>query len=503
MFWIDRFLNAITMYKLVLYGLAVCAAYALMLSFTGRLPFTGMALFSSLALLVMTCYGSNLVFSKICKAPVNSESQIITALILFFILFPAVSISGYALTALVAVIAMASKYLVVFRRAHICNPVAIALVVLGLAGSGEAVWWVGNPLMFPLVAVLGFLVVRKLKRMSMAAAFLASAGIVAFGYGLWHGMSATEVVSFFVLSGPALFFATIMLTEPLTAPGTHRLQVGYGVVVGLLFSSPFSFGPLYSTPELALVIGNILFFTMHPKERFKLFLKEKKEVARAIFDFTFSVSQGTLSFKPGQYVECTLPHTHADNRGERRYFTIASSPTEREVHFGIRVDGERGSSFKKAMLALSPEDPFVISGITGGFVLPEDTTQKMVFLAGGIGVTPFRSMSVYLKDMGQQRDVVLFYASKTESELAYRDVFDHLDGTGIRVVYVVNEQTSDWKGRTGMITKEMIMEEVPDFASRLFYISGPHLMVLAFRKTLGEMGVPSSHISTDFFPGYA
>ncbi len=498
--YIDYLLDRVTMYKLVLYALCIYAVYALLLSTFGLLPFSPLALFSSLALLVMVCYGSNVLFSKIGTAPINSESQVISALILFCILFPAESASGYILTALAGVVAMASKYVVAVRYAHICNPVAIALVLLGLFGKGEAVWWIGSPLMLPLVGIFGFLIVRKLKRNALVGAFLLSAMSTALGYGLWQGIPLEVLVNFFILSGPVVFFATVMLTEPLTTPATLKVQVLYGVLVGVLFSVPFSFGPVYSTPELALVVGNIAAFLVRPQQRFKLALKEKKEIAQSLFDFTFTTARAPV-FKAGQYVECTLPHANADSRGVRRYFTIASSPTESEIHFGMRVDREKGSSFKKAMCALAPKESLIISGVTGDFTLPDDASEKLVFLAGGIGVTPFRSMIKYLKDTKDARDVVLVYASKTEAEFAYRDLFDHLEGTGVRVVYVVNEPAPlGWVGRSGFVTKEMLVEEIPDFAMRHFYISGPHAMVSSFEKTLKDMGV--TKISTDFFPGY-
>src|SRR6185436_10174844 len=111
----------------------------------------------------------------------------------------------------------------------------------------------------------------------------------------------------------------------------------------------------------------------------------------------------------------------------------------------------------------------------------------LVFLAGGIGVTPFRSMIQYLLDTNQKRNITMFYANKETSDIAYKDVFEKArTNLGINTVYV-----------EGAITKELLLQNVPDFKERLFYISGPRSMIVAFEKTLKEMGVPAHHIKTD------
>lgn len=263
-------------------------------------------------------------------------------------------------------------------------------------------------------------------------------------------------------------------------------------------------GSLYSTPELALVTGNIFSYLVSPKQKLYLRIKEKLQYGTDVIDFVFAPTSSRMSFSPGQYLEWTLPHNSPDDRGNRRYFTIASSPTEESIHLGVKFYPQ-GSSFKKALAALDEKTPIVAGSLAGDFTLPDDPNTKLVFIAGGIGITPFRSMIKYCIDLHQKRPIIVLYANKVVSEIAYGDVLQEAEKVGIKTVYTLTDTQSapkNWKGRTGRITPEVIKEEVPDFMERIFYLSGPHAMVTAYEETLTGMGVPQSHIKKDFFPGF-
>ncbi len=134
-----------------------------------------------------------------------------------------------------------------------------------------------------------------------------------------------------------------------------------------------------------------------------------------------------------------------------------------------------------------------------------DKRAKLVFIAGGIGITPFRSMVKYLTDRGERRDAILLYSNRTTAEIAYREVFDEAARKiGLRTVYAVTgaEETPPPGGYKGRIDARLIAQAVPDYRERTFYISGTHAMTAAFHKTLEEMGVPGRRVKTDFFPGF-
>ena len=157
------------------------------------------------------------------------------------------------------------------------------------------------------------------------------------------------------------------------------------------------------------------------------------------------------------------------------------------------------------MRALGPGDTVYASRVAGDFVLPSDPAEKLVFIAGGIGITPFRSMIQDLIDRGEARPAVLFYGNNRAHEIAYADVLDTAERRlGIRTVYAVRDDPAPGSNmHKGLIDARMISHEVPDFRERTFYLSGPRAMVLNFRKALRELGVARTRIRVDYFPGFA
>ncbi len=494
------------MYRLVLYGLSGMVMYALIASLLGFLSFPFLSLVKSLSLLIICCLISNFAISKFLKIPTNTESMVITALILFFVLSAPNNWSDAVGLMGASVIAMASKYILVYHKKHIFNPAAIALVIIGIAGSGLAIWWVGSAVMLPVTLIFGFLILRKIHRFHLFFAFILVTIITMLILTVLRHTDIASIFTSIFISWPVIFFAGVMLTEPLTTPPTKKLQVVYGGLVGILFALPFHLGPIFSTPELALVLGNIFSFAVTPKQKLILKLKSKIKIAHNTFHFAFE-SPKPLQFQPGQYAEWTLAHDNPDSRGNRRYFTIASSPTEKELQIGIKIFSD-SSSFKKNLVAMNFGNTITVSHATGDFLLPKDQTIKLVFIAGGIGITPFRSMIQYLLDKNEKRDIVLIYSNKTPEDVAYANVFEQAkQRLGIKVIYNISDSSSaqlvGWQGRVGIIDKKLIETEVSDYQERMFYVSGPFAMVECFEKMLKEMKVKNKNIKTDFFPGFA
>ncbi|OGY59227.1 MAG: hypothetical protein A3H06_02285 [Candidatus Colwellbacteria bacterium RIFCSPLOWO2_12_FULL_44_13] len=481
------------MYRLVLYGLIALTLVSFILTMTGNLRYEWeiLAMIYSLASLLLSSYVSNLVFSKVFKVPVNVESFLITALILFLILSPASSPKELAIIALAGAIAMASKFLLAPSRKHIFNPAAFSAFVLYVTGLGGAVWWVGDPTMIPFIGIVGALVIRKIRRFWMFAAF-ACAWLVSVSLtGVHFGAIFLNPSALLSAIGPTLFFGTIMLTEPMTTPGTRKLHIAYGALAGVLLNVSFKIGPIVLIPEIVLMISNVLSYVTSVRKKFSMSLVERKEISKNVHEFIFN-PDGRFSFKSGQYLEWTLPHKRPDVRGNRRYFTIASSPTEGTIKLGVKFNNPP-SSFKKHLLEMERGSSIFAGQLGGDFVLPRDKSKKLVFLAGGIGVTPFRSMVKYLLDKEEKRDITLFYAAKSEEEVAYKELFSEAkDKIGLKVRYIVGQ----------VVTKEFIEREVKDFKNHVYYISGPEAMVTAFKKMLSAIGVPKLKIITDYFPGF-
>jgi ferredoxin-NADP reductase len=121
-------------------------------------------------------------------------------------------------------------------------------------------------------------------------------------------------------------------------------------------------------------------------------------------------------------------------------------------------------------------------------------------------VTPYRSIIRYLVDKNERRDIILFYSNKNASEIVYKELFDEAQQKiSLKTIYTLTDKEHlpiGWQGAVGRIDAGMILQSVPDFQERLFYLSGPHAMVTAYEQTLKQMGVSSSNIKIDFFPGF-
>lgn len=496
---IDKFLNSITMYRLVLYGLLAITLTAGVVSLWGGVAFNLWELASSAAVIGGVGYTANRLLAKWFGAAANVESGLITSIILFLILKPPTELLEYAVVTITAVLAMASKYLLAWRDRHIFNPAAIALVTIGLLGSTQAFWWVGSLWLLPVVTITGLLILRKQRRFHLFFAFLAG---MLVSYTIFRGFDVTawrEVA----LSGPVMFFACIMLTEPATAPPTRDWRLFYGGVVGILFGLPYHWGMVYSSPELALVFGNLVAFAVSLRQRLRLQLVRRSELATGVYEFEFEPNR-PLKFQAGQYMEWALEHAHPDSRGNRRYFTIASAPHEPNLRLGVRIDPQRASSFKRALFALEPGGVLWAGALAGDFTVEADETRPLVFIAGGIGVTPFRSIIADLVKAGGQRDITLLYCANRYDDFAYRPLLEQARTRGVktRLIITGSEIPADWAGSIGALTEETLKQAVPSYEKALFYLSGPNAMVVSYRRLLLSLGVARGRIKADYFPGY-
>jgi len=502
---IDKLIDRVTMYRLLLYYLIALIVCAIVLSAFGDLHYKPVYVAVSVTILVIACWTINKIFAYIFNAPTNPESSLISALILALIITP--NPTGYNILFLLAAsgLAMASKYLLTIKNKHIFNPVAIAVVLTALGPRQTASWWVGTAPMLPFVLIGGLLIMRKIRREKMVISFLiATTGSTIF-YSVISKVSVFSSLHDMVLSSATFFLGFVMLTEPLTSPPTAKKQTVYAAIVGLLLPPQVHVLNFYTTPEIALIIGNAFSYLVSPKTKLFPVLKQKIKIATDTADFIFNPGR-KFAYEPGQYLEWTLMHPKTDSRGSRRYFTLASSPTEPDIRIGVKFY-EGGSSFKKALVDADENTRIVASQLTGDFTLPKNQSQKLVFIAGGIGITPFRSMTKYLVDKNEKRPVMLLYSARNEQAIAYKEIFEAARiKLGIKTIYTLTDNHAPITGPNtvaGPITADLIKQAVPDYLDRTFYLSGTHQMVVAIKDIVSELGVSSSNIKTDFFPGYA
>lgn len=494
---IDDQLNRTTMYRVVLYGLLTLTAASFILSLSGMLGFTSISLLVLLGLLGIICTPLNYALSKLFKVPFMIEPTAITILILYMILPPVTSLAEGLVAVLAGGIAIASKYLITARGRHIFNPAAFGLATVVIAGLSSSMWWVGSMYMLPFTTLVGLLVLRKTRRFSIFATFAMVSLTILLITGIADGRSPSDIIRLAIVSGPLLFAGAIMLTEPATMPANHRYRLVFAALVGVVYAGHFSIGPVSSTPEVALLIGNLFALAVTPANRLTLRLIKKHRMSHNVYDYEFQeISGKPLAFKAGQYAEITLPLAKSDSRGNRRTFTIASAPSEEQVHFGVRFH-QPSSRFKIAFHDLEPGAIVHANHINGDFVLPADSTKKLAFIAGGIGITPFRAHLMDLLDRGEKRDIVLLYLVSSSDDISYKDVLDRArNELKIKVVPIVSN------GNKTRLDTTRIATELPDYHERVFYVSGSNAMVDSTTELLTSTGVKRHHIRTDHFSGY-
>ena len=500
---IDRILNKIPMYRITLYIVGLIWTAAIGLGFLGVLPYSGFSIALSGIFLMLVSWIANEIFAWAFNASTNHESAYITGLILALIVPPAVAVADLPLLATVAVVAMASKYILAIHNKHLFNPAAIAVFITGFIGL-SASWWIGTGAMLPFVAVFGYLLVRKINRTDMVLSFIITALVIGIGYDIVNGLNALMFLQQTFISSGFIFLATVMLTEPLTTPPTRTLRIIYGSIVAFFFLPFVHLGSIYAAPELALILGNVFVYIVSPKQKLILTLKKKIRLSEDLYDFIFESDQ-KFKFRAGQYLEWTLNDVSFNTKGNRRYFTIASAPSEKEIRVGIRLQ-DPVSEFKKEMLAMEPGDKIIAAQLSGDFVLPKNKSKKLAFIAGGIGITPFRSMVKDLVDRNDHRPTTLFFSGASVGDIIYTDVFeDARKKLGMKTVYTVTDKKAEakgWGGNIGRITKEMIKEVMPDYRQRQFYISGSQALVSGMKQMLLDLGIKKSNIKTDYFSGF-
>jgi ferredoxin-NADP reductase len=206
-----------------------------------------------------------------------------------------------------------------------------------------------------------------------------------------------------------------------------------------------------------------------------------------------------VRYVAGQYTQIRLPHENMDSRGDKRWFTLSSSPSEKSVSITTRLDPERPSTFKKTLFKLEPGAEVNLADAMGDFVLPKQKDIPLVFVAGGLGITPMHSMIKWLEDTGEKREISLYYASHTLEEIAFREFFEN---ASVDFKMILNEPPEHWQGLSGRLTSDVIYNLPGVKDKSLVYISGPEPMVQAFHKELNRNGIPEHRLVVDEFPGY-
>jgi ferredoxin-NADP reductase len=232
-------------------------------------------------------------------------------------------------------------------------------------------------------------------------------------------------------------------------------------------------------------------------------IKEKREVAKGTLLVIFDLLGRELDFEPGQYFFVTLPDLgHQDEKGLRRHITVVTSPNERGV-LGL-CTRLRDTAFKRSLAELPVGAEVEVEEPKGEFVLPKETDRPYVFIAGGIGITVFRSMLRYIAEEGLPHRVTLVYSNRDQDSAAFLDELSALerDNANLRVVPTMTDDPA-WEGETRRIDADLLRDHLDgELDSFTYLVAGPPAMVDAMEKTLRDAAVPEEQIRPERFSGY-
>ncbi|MFZ0818943.1 MAG: FAD-dependent oxidoreductase [Candidatus Acidiferrales bacterium] len=233
-------------------------------------------------------------------------------------------------------------------------------------------------------------------------------------------------------------------------------------------------------------------------------LKRKEEVAEGTMAFYFEKPAG-FQFKPGQFADLTLPNPpETDAEGNIRTFSIASAPAEEDLMFATRM---RDTAFKRVLKSMPLGTEITMEGPSGSFTLHGDSSRSAVLLAGGIGITPFRSMALNLGTSRDAHRLLLLYSNRRPEDAAFLDELESVAAKNKNLRFIgtmtqMEKSKLKWTGRTGLIDKKMLSECVRDLKDPICYVAGPPAMVSTIGRALMDAGVSKDSIRSDEFSGY-
>ena len=231
--------------------------------------------------------------------------------------------------------------------------------------------------------------------------------------------------------------------------------------------------------------------------KFETYVKEIIPRTYNVTSFRFP-RPAALNYKPGQFQFVTIK---ADGKELSKPFSISSSPTEKtHIEFTKKLSE---SEFSTALKALKVGDWARIDAPYGKFTF-EGEHERIGLLGGGIGITPFMGICKYCTDMRLNTKITLLYGNRTENDIMFRKELETMQEQNrhLKVVFILNEASSGWKGATGLITPEMIKKEMPDYKETMFYTCGPPAMVQVMEKMVEQLGLPKAQLKREYFAGY-
>lgn len=233
-------------------------------------------------------------------------------------------------------------------------------------------------------------------------------------------------------------------------------------------------------------------------------LWNRVEVSEGTIAFHFEKPTG-FDFKPGQSADLTLPNPpETDAEGNVRTFSIASAPFEDQLMFATRM---RDTAFKRSLKKMPLGTVVKMDSAMGSFTLHKNSAKPAVFLAGGIGVTPFSSIVRQADHDRAPHKLYLFYSNRRPEDAPFVEVLQNLEKTNPQFRFIatmteMRRSKKTWNGETGRIDQEMLSKYLNELRGPIYYVAGPPALVSGMRKMLVASGVDEDDIRSDEFSGY-
>jgi len=231
-------------------------------------------------------------------------------------------------------------------------------------------------------------------------------------------------------------------------------------------------------------------------------LTDRQQVAQGTLALWFTPER-PLAFTAGQFASFTLPDPAAEgDKGARRTFSFASSPNDDALMIATRMTA---SAFKKALAAAPMGTRLEMMGPTGRFTLHQDTSRPAVFLTGGIGITPVRSIVEYATQKGLAHRIHVFYSNRTRAQAPFvADFRGWAQRNGnLKFVATLTEEAPAEPGfEQGPIDESLLNRHLSDLSGPIYYVVGPPGMVSAMKALLARLGIDTANVKTEDFIGY-
>ena len=237
---------------------------------------------------------------------------------------------------------------------------------------------------------------------------------------------------------------------------------------------------------------------------YKIKLKSRQEIAAGTMAFHFEKPE-RFAYKAGQFGDYTLiSPSETDTEGNTRGFSLASAPYEDYLMFATRM---RDTAFKRVLKAMEPGTELTLDAPYGSLTLHNNASIPAVFLTGGIGVTPVRSILLQAVQDKVPHRILVFDSNRRPEDAAFLDELmeprkNNPNYTFVGTMTQMEKSSREWHGETGLVTKAMLLKYIGDLTLPIYYIAGPPAMVTAMRKILSQSGVNDDNIRTEEFSGY-